>query len=248
MSDVLVWDEWAQRIYLVWLSRDIRYAQVALNDVRALADTTPPDPMLWLAVETFLMFSAKVSKMLKPVGVNTGRPRKSNAQTLYDRRKFRGERLCELLGVDRTSVILDRSVRDASEHFDERLDDWTFSEPRPTPEQLENGILPTSAPSPVRLANSNPLVIEVAGCSLNLTAIEGELHRILNRAIEVDRVAAIIDPGRATALAGLPPFPAELRPSAPSRRPHEDVRTGVDVVAATAHYAQFLDAVRGIAE
>ncbi|MFI1364333.1 hypothetical protein [Streptomyces griseochromogenes] len=70
VTEKLIWDQWAQRVYLTWLARDIRYAQVALLEIRTRAGQTPPDPLVWIPLETFLMFSAKVSKMLKPVGLD----------------------------------------------------------------------------------------------------------------------------------------------------------------------------------
>ena len=59
-------DEWAQRVDPTWLARDIRYARVALAEVRGRVSRTPPDPLAWMPLETFLMFGGKVSKMLKP--------------------------------------------------------------------------------------------------------------------------------------------------------------------------------------
>ncbi|MER6916447.1 hypothetical protein ABT354_32710 [Streptomyces sp. NPDC000594] len=240
MTEKLVWDEWAQRVYLTWLARDIRYAQIALLEIRTRAGQTPPDPLVWIPLETFLMFSAKVSKMLKPVGVDRGRPKSPGpAQNTYDRRKLRGERLCALLDVDDASPVLDRRVRDASEHFDERLDAWTGEHPRVTAEEMEAGMLPVFPPPPMRALGHGSWVVEVAGETLDLRAIEIELRRILGRATELESLATMEDPNLAALLAGLPPFPAELRLDAPTRRPDEDVRTGIDLQATAALQTEF---------
>ncbi|MCX5301000.1 hypothetical protein OG898_31815 [Streptomyces sp. NBC_00193] len=243
MTEKLIWDEWAQRVYLTWLARDIRYAQVALLEIRTRAGQTPPDPLVWIPLETFLMFSAKVSKMLKPVGLDNGRPKKAGPkQDAYDRRKYRGECLRALLGVDDASPLLDRKVRDASEHFDERLDAWTGEQPRFTAEEVEAGGLPNFPPPPMRRVDSG-WVVEVAGETLDLGVIEIELRRILGKTTELESLAALEDPGLATLLAGLPPFPTELRLGAPTRRPDKDVRTGIDVQAAAARQAEFDEAI-----
>lgn len=240
MSEKPIWDEWAQRVYLTWLVRDIRYAQVALLEIRARAGRTPPDPLIWIPLETFLMFTAKVSKMLKPIGVEKDRPKKSGpAQDAYDRRKVRGEQLRAILEVDDASPVLDRKVRDASEHFDERLDAWTGEQPRVTAEEMETGGLPTFPAPPMRRVDHGSWVVEVAGETLNLEVIEVELRRMLARAMELEPLATVEDPGLATLLAGLPPFPAELRLHAPTRRPDEDVRSGIDRQAAAGRQREF---------
>ena len=150
MSEQPVWDEWAQQVYLTSLARDIRYAQLALAEVRGRASGTPPDPLAWMPLETFLMFTAKVSKTFRPTQMNSEPKKPGPARDAYQRRKFRGERLCELLGVDDASPIWAREVRDASEHFDERLDEWIFPHPRASVEQMEAGEPPDFVPPPAR--------------------------------------------------------------------------------------------------
>ncbi|MFF1419882.1 hypothetical protein [Streptomyces sp. NPDC058280] len=239
MSDEPIWDEWAHRVYLTWLAREIRYAQVALAEVYEQASWTPPPPGTWISLETFLMFTAKVSKMLSPL--LTGKPKTSKGQTQegWEWRQERGSYLCDLFDVDDTSPVLDRKVRDASEHFDERLDEWVAHQPRPSAEQMEAGNLPDFPSVPMRQVDQESWVVEVAGENLDLKAIEIELWRILARARELEPLATVEDPSLATLLAGLPPFPAELRLDAPSRRPDEDVCTGIDRQAATARQREF---------
>lgn len=223
-----VWDAWAQRVYLTWLARDIRYAQVALLEIRARAGQSP-DPLIWIPLETFLMFTAKVSKMLKPVGVDGNWSNKSRvSREVFDYRKLRGEELCAVLQVEKTSPVLDRKVRDASEHFDERLDAWTAEQPRLTAEDLETGAPQRFLQPPMRKApDGSSWTIEVAGETLDLGVIEVELQRILDQATELE---PLVTEGShlATLLASLAPFPEELTLSAPTRRPDEHVLTGVD--------------------
>jgi hypothetical protein len=115
---------------------------------------TPPDALEWMPLETFLIFTARVSKMLKPVGLNIKPKNPVLKLDAYNRRKFRGEKLRTILNIEATSPVLDRKVRDASEHFDERLDEWAFQQPRVTAEDLEADALPVSATAG---AESRPL-------------------------------------------------------------------------------------------
>ena len=233
------WDEWAKRVYLTWLAREIRYAQVAFLEVRARAGHSPPDPLLWMPLETFLMFTAKVSKMLMPIA-HDQRPKKPGPKRdKYDRRVVRGERLRAMLDVLDTSPVLDRAVRDASEHFDERLDDWIAERHPPTAEEVERGELWAAPLPPLRALISGSLVVEVAGNTLDLTRVEIELRRILARAMDLEPLTTLEHPGLATLLAGIPPFPPELRLDAPSRRPYEDVLTGIDRAVVIARQAEF---------
>lgn len=236
----MVWDEWAQRVYLTWLARDIRYARAALAEVRGRVGRRPPDPLEWMPLETFLMFAAKVSKMLKPVGVGKAPPKKPDRRAAYEWRKSRGEHLCRLLEVDDASPVLSREVRNASEHFDEHLDEWMARAPRVTVEQIEAGEQPAQPSPPMRRVDRSGMV-EVAGEMLDLGAIESELARVLDRATAIEPFARVEDPGMATLLAGFSPMPPELRLDAPTRRPHESVLAGVDPEALAARQREWDD-------
>ncbi|MFG2979555.1 hypothetical protein ACGFYY_42035 [Streptomyces sp. NPDC048331] len=239
MSGEPIWDEWAHRVYLTWLAKEIRYAQVALAEVYAQASLTPPPPGTWISLETFLMFTAKVSKMLLPLLTDKPRTNKGQTQEGWEWRQKRGSYLRDLLDVDDTSPVLDRKVRDASEHFDERLDEWVAHQPRPSAGQLETGDLPAFPLVPMRQVDQESWVVEVAGEKLDLKVIQIELRRILARASELEPLVTVDDPGLATLLAGLPPFPPELRLDAPTRRPGEDVRTAIDHQTAAARQEEF---------
>ncbi|GAA4788574.1 hypothetical protein GCM10023220_11460 [Streptomyces ziwulingensis] len=49
-------DPWAQRVYLMWLARDTRYALAALTALIAYAQNTPVPPAAWVCFEDFLSF------------------------------------------------------------------------------------------------------------------------------------------------------------------------------------------------
>ncbi|MGW3228656.1 NUDIX hydrolase [Kitasatospora sp. NPDC001095] len=215
--------DWTRRVYLTWLARDVRYALATLGEAANLTGQVPPDPKAWMLLESFLMYTAKVSKMLKPI---IGRPLPSQTSEGRAWRGQRGKYLCGLLEVPNDAAVLDRKVRDAAEHFDEYLDEWVVHHPRPTTAEWEQGIGSTFPPPPAQRIDAASWRVTVAGQELDLGTIEGELRQILAKAVELEPLAGLDDTGLATGLAGLPPLPSELRLNAPTRRPDEHIMTG----------------------
>lgn len=78
-------------------------------------------PSIFGAIQAILVHGANVSKTLCPA------PRGATAKR--DRALSRGEHLRTALGVDENDLVLDRDFRDAFEHYDERLDEWSESSP-----------------------------------------------------------------------------------------------------------------------
>lgn len=235
-------DAWAQRVFLTWLARDIRFALSSLEEIRARAGL-PADPLIWIPIETFLMFTSKVSKMLKPPRSGARPAHPGPKQAAFDRRDGRGAQLRALLLVQDDSPVLDRTVRDASEHFDERLDEWIELQPRPTAEQMEAGAAPDCPAPPLRKApGPDSWTVEVAGRRIELVLVEDELQRILGRVTRLEPLAVITDSRLATLLAGLPPFPAQLALNAPTRRPDEPVSASADLAEAGAIDTRIRDA------
>lgn len=78
----------------------------------AFGDHETPSSEVFRALHSVVTHAANVSRLLFP-----SRKRDEYAQQ-------RGETLRELLGVDSSSPILDRSLRNHLEHYDERLDQW----------------------------------------------------------------------------------------------------------------------------
>ncbi|MER6396102.1 NUDIX hydrolase [Kitasatospora sp. NPDC001603] len=216
--------DWTRRVYLTWLARDVRYALTALDRAAELASQDPADPRAWMLLESFLTYTAKVSKTLQPVP--SGKPRKGQTQEGWAWRQVRGEYLRELLGVDLGSPVLEREVRNAAEHFDEHLDEWVAHYPQPTASDWEQGITLSFPAPPTQHLGTAPWRVKVVGWEMDLTAIKNELRQILARAAKMEPLVGLPDPGLATALAGLPPFPSELRLNAPTRRPNEHIVTG----------------------
>ncbi|MFJ9446712.1 hypothetical protein ACIRRH_33360 [Kitasatospora sp. NPDC101235] len=227
MNTDAIKSDWTCRVYLTWLVRDVRYALTAPGEAADLAGQVPPDPRAWMQIEAFLMYTAKVSKMLQPI-TNKQRWQTPEGQ---DWRKVRGAYLCGLLQVPDGAAVLDRKVRDAAEHFDEHLDEWVAHHSQPTAAEWEQGIASPFPTPPAQGVDAAAWRVTVADRELDLRAVEEELRQILATAIKLDPLAGLDDTGLATALTGLPPFPPELRLNAPTRHPGEHILDGTDLPA-----------------
>ncbi|GLX03308.1 hypothetical protein [Microbispora sp. NBRC 16548] len=206
------WNEWAQRVYLTALGRELRHALFSLQEIRHRVASDPKDPLIWFAVEGLLNHAGKVSMLLNPVKGESGREK-------------RGEYLRVLLEVPDDSPVFDRRVRNANAHYDERLDTWVAQQPRLTAEQLEREGWPALPPPPIRRIDEATWSVTVAGETLDLTMLEEELRRLLRRSAELEPLNTLEHPEIPTLLAGLPAIPPELRFDAPTRRPDEKVTT-----------------------
>ncbi|MCX4971258.1 hypothetical protein OHA98_42430 [Streptomyces sp. NBC_00654] len=221
MSDEIAQDPWAQRVYMTWLARDARYALEALERLMTQAHLDPMPPAAWFYLESFLAFTGKVSRMLRPV------EQKSHGQTNegVQWRLKRGAYLRSVLGIEDASPLCERGVRNASEHFDERLDEWVVHHPRPTLTDLESGTATFPAP-PMRLINAQSWTVEVVDVVLELKPVDQELRRILARIEELQPLAGLQNPEAAAMLGSLFSVPL-VSFSAPTQRPDEDVTAGV---------------------
>jgi hypothetical protein len=214
------------------------FALAALAEARAVADRRPPNPVEWLAIETFLICVAKVSKMLRPS------PRRRNEPLQdYEWRQLRGSKLRRLLNVKTDSPVLDRAVRNASEHFDERIDRWISQQPRMSAEEVEAGLVAPVSPPPVRMVSPEADTVTIAGSKISMTDIEHELRRLLTQAVALEPLAGLGHPELAYHLAGIQPFPRDLNLFAPTRRPDESVLAGVDPETVK-QIPDLLDAIR----
>ncbi|MEU2714795.1 hypothetical protein [Streptomyces sp. NPDC007205] len=96
------------------------------------------------------------------------------------------------------SPLAAREVRNGSEHFDERLDEWIVHLPRPTLEDLQDSA-----------------ITEL----LDLKLMAEELRRILARIETLEpSVAALSNPELAATLVSLPPVPV-IPFDAPAQKP-----------------------------
>ncbi|MEU2673857.1 hypothetical protein ABZ622_34335 [Streptomyces sp. NPDC007164] len=109
--------------------------------------------------------------------------------------------------MEDSSPLEAREVRDGSEHFDERLDEWIVSLPRPTVEEWQAGTKPTYPAPPMRLINVEAGTIQVAGADLDLRFMAAELQRLLTKIEELEPSVAALPADMAALLSTSPPFP-----------------------------------------
>jgi hypothetical protein len=217
-SELPEWDDWARRPYLVEISRQCAMAMEAAAELFEAVSQEGIHLAAWYSAQAFLGATANVSKLLKPP-----QPRSTHMA-----------RLAELLGVEDAAPSLQRGVRNHFEHLDARIDEWLWSQRRPTAEELERGdfqAFADLAPPPLRIIRPEDGVIAFRDEELDVPAILEELGRILNAVQEIEPLARV-HPDLGALLAVLPYYPHELRLDAPSRRPDEPVTTGIEVEAA----------------
>ncbi|MFF0432460.1 hypothetical protein ACFYU9_09600 [Streptomyces sp. NPDC004327] len=109
--------------------------------------------------------------------------------------------------MEDSSPLKAREVRNGSEHFDERLDEWIVSLPRPTAEEWQAGTKPTFPAPPMRLINVEAGTIQVAGADLDLRCMAEELQRLLTKIEELEPSVAALPADMTALLSTLPPFP-----------------------------------------
>jgi hypothetical protein len=224
VSDDISRDAWAQRVYLTWLTRDTRYALAALESLVDLARSTPVPPAAWICFEDLLNFTGKVSRMLWPV------EKKGKGQTNegVQWRKARGAYLRDVLEMGDGSPLKAREVRNGSEHFDERLDEWIVRLPRPTLEDVQAGTAAQLPAPPMRLVDTQAWTIEVDGAKLDLKLMYEELRSLLAKIAEREPSVAALPPEMAATLATFPQL-SVIPFDAPTQRPDEHILTGVEV-------------------
>ncbi|MFC5915671.1 hypothetical protein [Streptomyces pulveraceus] len=177
MSDDISDGPWAQRVYLTWPARDTRYALAALDALIDSAQNAPVPPGAWVCFEDFLSFPGKVSRTLWPA---QGKGPSGTDEGL-ERRKKRGPFLRKILEVEDSSPLKARKARKGSEHFDERLDEWVVSTPRPTVEEWQADTKPMFPAPPTRLIDAKAGTVHVAGADLDLRFMAEELQRLRPR-------------------------------------------------------------------
>ncbi|MFK0137733.1 hypothetical protein [Streptomyces murinus] len=234
MSNDISDDQWAQRVYLMWLARDTRYALTALTALIAYAQSTPVPPVAWVCFEDFLSFLGKVSRTLWPA--HSKGPNGTDRGLEW--RTKRGPFLRKILEVEDSSPLKAREVRNGSEHFDERLDEWIVSLPRPTVEECQAGTKPTFPAPPIRFINVEARTIQVAGADLDLLPMAEELQRLLAKVEELEPSVAVL-PADMAALLATSFSPVPIVPfNAPAQNPGGiqawlDEQNSTDLGAAT---------------
>ncbi|GIG85100.1 hypothetical protein Pen02_00360 [Plantactinospora endophytica] len=118
-----------QSLYLDELGRQARLANDGIAHALTLGQTTPDtrDPSVWAALQSALFASIVVARLLKPI-TKCKYPGMTYSQT-KQYAENRGTALMSLLDIDPSSPLFSVfNVRNAFEHYDEKLDSHIVSD------------------------------------------------------------------------------------------------------------------------
>ncbi|MGE0201508.1 MAG: hypothetical protein AB7P76_11130 [Candidatus Melainabacteria bacterium] len=103
----------------------------------------------------------------------------------------RGERLCKAFDLDDSSPLRSRDLRHAFEHFDEKLDQFLLQKDRgyffPGPMVGEQVLADAEIGHIFRLVDATHNICVLLGKKFQFLPIREEVHRILIRALEMDK-------------------------------------------------------------
>lgn len=157
---------------MVFIAEIVRQAKIAKRAAEHLQATRDrfDEIEVWLAIQSILVATANVSKILWP-------SRKSSAA--------RGKTLRKLLNVDDRNMLFDRRFRNHFEHYDTRIEEW--SEKNPSAVYMDSIIDPFKSiwgSNPVNRNRAyNPLTrtLTFRGESVDLAALLNLLEEIRHK-------------------------------------------------------------------
>ena len=125
-------DEWALAVYMRELVGQGEAAQLAAVEFsQALRQPMGGVPQAFAAIQSLLAAGAMISKLLWPTPLDTnidGTPLSAQDEASRQRTLARGKRLRSELRIKGIPILENRKVRNAFEHFDERLDRYLLDE------------------------------------------------------------------------------------------------------------------------
>lgn len=176
-------DDSRRNKYLSEIYRHARVAQVAIDSLHESFAAEPFDiniDRVFMGVQSFLASSGMISKMVWPV---VGMVKDPNVREWTVKRK---QILQEVLQLDDTSPLASRNLRNAFEHYDERLDtfvsksyntfmlDWTITA---GPSVFE--VLGDSEDMPlVTCIDPKTLNVRIMTASMSLLELNEEVQRV----------------------------------------------------------------------
>lgn len=166
------------RIQLQVLTSEVRY-----NSQIYTGQSEDLNGRAFLLAHSFLTHVANVSKILWPPELGSGRRAKSHPLT-QSAREARAKALRRVLGVQDSSTLRLRHIRDSLEHFDERLELWCLTGVGRNLDMIDmnQSAFGFSSPIPppiedisVRILKWWPLSFEFLGESVDLGKMADEL-------------------------------------------------------------------------
>lgn len=214
------WNAGGKTFYVAEIVRQATYALVAVDQALNVSQDPRKRSGVWLSVQSFLTATANISKLLWPAGVT-----RSDNKSRW--RKFRSERLRAELGIDNSSPLKDRKVRNSADHFDERIDDVVRDQQIPDCWTALSGEAFVRLPTPFRFIQPSTGEVIAGHDRMAVQPVVTELKVLLQRCADVEP-RAIGELEFVAMFTGLtwPPFPSF---SSPTERPNEPVTTGANI-------------------
>ncbi len=96
---------------MVLIGEIVLQSKIAFRAAERLQDTSDKSDQVevWCSIQSILCAAGNISKILKPI---------------YKDNKSRGERLRQLLKVEDSNPLLDRTFRNHLEHYDDRIEEY----------------------------------------------------------------------------------------------------------------------------
>ncbi|MCB9333915.1 MAG: hypothetical protein H6574_22905 [Lewinellaceae bacterium] len=153
---------------MVLISEIVLQAKIAQRAAERLQATYQNDDKVevWCSIQSILIAAANVSRILWPKQKN----------------ESRGERLRQMLSVNKDNLLADRTFRNHFEHYDERIDDWFNNQPRAayTDLSMNPSLRGSMATNDHRGYNSSNNTLVFRGEPLDLNEVLKALEEILD--------------------------------------------------------------------
>lgn len=149
--------------------RQASFALMSASDLREALEHQDDTDRIWIAVQSFLVAAANVSKLLWGSGQSASNGRRA---------------LRESLGVSDKSVLRSRKMRNHFEHFDERLKKWAACSERHN--IVDSNVMPANAISGIdscdylRNLDPNTWSLTFAGEIYELNPVLEALRKLLS--------------------------------------------------------------------
>jgi hypothetical protein len=185
--------DWAAETYLREILDQVESAQLAIAGFNFHLGQHDPrtTSQVFAAAQSLLGAAAQISKLIwpRPPAPRRNDPEHASKERLRAFTLSRGNRLRELLSIDALPVLEGRTVRNAIEHFDERLDEYfiaghtnVFDRNIGPKERLV--IVDGEVPLHLRLIDNERLTVAVLDAEVSLQEVADAIGRVQEAATE----------------------------------------------------------------
>lgn len=162
-------DDWTKSYYMRELINQAEAATLACEDLNAALNARGEVPRAFASVQSLLAAGAMISKMLWPQPSKidgNGKALDAAGEERRQRTILRGKALRDALGIKGIPILESRKVRNAIEHFDDRLDrhfeaGHRFVVDRNIGPRDQMIVIDGQVPLPLRLIDNSAMTVSV---------------------------------------------------------------------------------------